>query len=125
MADKSKTKAQLIDELNLLRNQVQELDTSDNGHKHANQTQREDNERFRRLSEATFEGIAITEKGVIIDANERFAEMLGYSLKETIGMNVIDLVAPESRELVQERILSGYESPYEHRALRKDKSAKL
>lgn len=83
----------------------------------------ESEERFRRLSEATFEGIAITEKGIIIDSNARLAEIFGYTLDEILGMQAANLVAPEDRELVQERIMSGYEAPYEHRAVRKDNSS--
>ena len=91
--------------------------------KQAEEALRESEERFRRLSEATFEGITITEKGIIVDANERFAEMFGYSLNEVLGMKAINLVAPEDQVLVQERNLLGYEAPYEHRSVRKDKSS--
>ena len=91
--------------------------------KQAEEALRESEERFRRLSQATFEGIAVTEKGIIVDANERLAEMFGYSLDEILGTQAANLVAPEERELVQERNLSGYEAPYEHRAVRKDKSS--
>lgn len=90
--------------------------------KQAEEALQESEERFRSLSEASFEGIAITERGIVIDANERIAEMLGYSHDEIIGMNVMDMVAPESQDLVRERILAGYEAPYEHLAIRKDKS---
>lgn len=38
-------------------------------------------------------------------------------------MNVQDLVHPESRDLVEERIKSGYSKPYEHLALRKEGSS--
>jgi len=89
--------------------------------KRAESALRESEERFRRLSEASFEGIVISEKGIIIDANERIAEMLGYTADELIGMKVSDFVAPESRDLVRERIMSGYKRPYEHLSLRKDK----
>ena len=91
--------------------------------KQAEEALQESEERFRRLSEATFEGIAITEKGIIVDANERLAEMFGYSLDEILGMQAANLVAPEERELVQERQQSGYEAPFTHRAVRKDKSS--
>jgi PAS domain S-box-containing protein len=83
---------------------------------------RESEERFRRLSEGPFEGIAITEEGRILDANEQMGNILGYRQTELIGMSVSQLVAPESRELVMGKIRSADETPYEHLALRKDGS---
>jgi diguanylate cyclase (GGDEF)-like protein/PAS domain S-box-containing protein len=58
----------------------------------------ESEERFRRLSEVTVEGVVIHERGVILDANHAIASMLGYEEGEMIGRSVIDFVAPESRE---------------------------
>lgn len=77
-------------------------------------------ERFKRLSEATFEGIAISEGGKILDANRQLAAMHGYSLHEIVGRNVLDFVAPESRLLVWRNINAGHEQTYEHWALKKD-----
>ncbi|RMF90439.1 MAG: PAS domain S-box protein [Methanobacteriota archaeon] len=88
--------------------------------KRAEEALRESEERYRRLSDASLEGIAIHEKGKILDANQTFADMFGYELNEVIGMNALDLAAPKSRELVMEKILSGYEKPYEAIGLRKD-----
>ena len=52
--------------------------------------------RFRRLAEATFEGIALhTTDGEIIDANIALAEMVGLGRDELIGRN-ITAVLPES-----------------------------
>ncbi|HEY4716711.1 MAG TPA: PAS domain S-box protein [bacterium] len=76
--------------------------------------------RFRRLSEATMEGIAIHAEGKILDANLAYAKMFGYELKEVIGMNVLDFAAPESRNFVMKNIRSRYEKPYEAVGLRKD-----
>jgi PAS domain S-box-containing protein len=83
---------------------------------------RESEERFRRLSEGPFEGIAITDQGRILDANEQMGRILGYQQTELIGMPVLQLVAPESRELVMSKIQSADETPYEHMAQRKDGS---
>ncbi|MGA9752135.1 MAG: PAS domain S-box protein [Acidobacteriota bacterium] len=79
-------------------------------------------ERFRRLSEATFEGIGITENGRVLDANRQLAEMLGYGLEEMIGREVTEFVAPEHAEGVIESIRSGRTGLYEHTARRKDGS---
>jgi two-component system sporulation sensor kinase A len=87
---------------------------------HAEQALRESEERWRRISEASLEGIAFSEKGVLVDANEQFALILGYGLPELIGKPVIELVAPEHRALVEARIRAGSTLGYAHLAQRKD-----
>jgi len=78
--------------------------------------------RYRALSEATFEAIFISEKGVCLDANQRAAELFGYDYNELIGIFGTDVIAPESKELVEQNMLSGYEKPYEAVAQKKDGS---
>src|SRR6185503_18768358 len=68
--------------------------------KQAEQALRESEERFARLSEAAFEGVAITVQGVVQDANEQMARLFGYRLEELIGLRATDVAAPESRALV-------------------------
>jgi len=76
-------------------------------------------ERFRTLSEAAFEAIVITEDGIFLDVNRQMCDMLGYALDELRGMPVVDVIAPEDREIVHHNLS---ESPYESRLLRKDGS---
>jgi PAS domain S-box-containing protein len=76
--------------------------------------------RFSLLASSTFEGIAITERGIFVDANEQLLEMLGYPREELIGLRVADMIAPEDREGVMSNILSGLESQTEARVIRKD-----
>ncbi len=83
---------------------------------------RESEDRFRTLAEANFEGIAIHEKGIILDVNYAFAEMFGYDLKEIIGKQVGQFVAKESHDVISQNIKSGYNKPYEAIGLRKDGS---
>ncbi len=90
--------------------------------KNASSALRESEDRFARLSDAAFEGIALSEKGHIIDLNEQLAAMLGYTRSEMIGHEAIEYVAPSSLQLVHERMILGDEEPYEHFALRKDGS---
>ncbi len=78
--------------------------------------------RFKRLLEATFEGMALHENGVILEANEGLARILGVPLDELIGMNVIALAIPEHREVILQHIRSGYDRPYEVEGLRPDGS---
>ncbi len=49
-------------------------------------------------------GIYIIQDGVIRFANEEFARIHGYELAEIIGMDPLELVHPEERPRVQERI---------------------
>jgi PAS domain S-box-containing protein len=78
--------------------------------------------KFRRLTEAAFGGIAVTEKGKFIEVSDQFATLFGYRRSELIGMYATDLIAPEVRSEDTEKILSGYDKPYESLCLRKDGS---
>lgn len=89
-------------------------------HKRAEESLRESESHFRQLAEASFEGIAIHDKGNILDANGSLASMFGYEPSEIIGKNALDLTAPESRDLVLRNIMADYDKPYEAVGLRKD-----
>ena len=89
--------------------------------KAAEETIRESETRFRTLAEATFEGIAIVEEGVILDCNDHLAEVLGYDRDELIGAKVDDLVASTSLELLlKTREEEEYEVAHEYLIVRKD-----
>ncbi|WP_155989812.1 EAL domain-containing protein [Thermithiobacillus tepidarius DSM 3134] len=81
---------------------------------------RESEARFRSLSQAAFEGIAIHEDGHFLAVNQTLASMLGYEPAELIGMHALDLIAPASRELLIERLRSKPDAPAEVEARRKD-----
>ncbi|MFQ5823476.1 MAG: PAS domain S-box protein [bacterium] len=113
MKDQDKTKEQLINDLKILRKKVAELIEVNKRTKPNEVTLRENEVRFQRFSEAAFEGIAVHEKGKIIDANLTYAKLFGHELSEVIGKNVTEFIPPEGREIVLKNILSGYEKPYE------------
>jgi PAS domain S-box-containing protein len=69
--------------------------------------------RFKALHNASFGGITIHDKGIILDCNQGLSDITGYSVEELIGMNGLLLIAEKSRDLVMKNILSGYEKPYE------------
>lgn len=70
--------------------------------------------RFRRLAEAAFEGIVIHERGTVLDANDRFAEMLGFdSAREVIGQDGLALLSPHLRDRHLQKIEAGYEGVFE------------
>lgn len=77
-------------------------------------------ERYRSLSGASFEGIVISENGIIIETNNTFSEMLGYPREELSGMSVIDFVALEEKKNVLNKLSSDYEKPYETLGAKKD-----
>ncbi len=76
--------------------------------------------RFKALHNASFGGIAIHDKGIILDCNQGLSAITGYNEEELTGMDGLLLIAEESRELVRRNILHGYEKPYEAIGLRKN-----
>ena len=82
----------------------------------------EGEKRYRTFFEAAFEGLGISEAGVIVDVNDRLAEMVGSSPEELVGQPVMNLVAPEDRDRVGSMMRTGESERYEHRALRADGS---
>ncbi len=82
----------------------------------------ESEQRLKTLTEASFEGIGISEKGIIIDCNDQLAEMLGRPREVLLGMRVLDCVAPESKAVVEDAVASDRLTPYEFAAVRGDGS---
>jgi PAS domain S-box-containing protein len=79
-------------------------------------------QRFRALTAASFEGIGISERGVVVDANEQLARLLGYERADLIGKDVSSFIAADSHEIVAAAMRSGREMPYRHQVRRKDGS---
>ena len=80
----------------------------------------ENEARFKALHNASFGGIGIHNKGLILECNQGLSDMMGYSLEELIGMDGLNLIAEKSRKRVREYIIEGYEKPYEEFGLRKN-----
>lgn len=90
-------------------------------HEHAMSELRQSEERFRVLSEATFEAIVMSEGGVVFDANDRAMQLFGFNHgARLIGKAVCDLVHPDDLLHVQQSILRQREETYEARLLRPD-----
>ena len=81
---------------------------------------RESEKRFRLLAEVAFDGITLTENGVILETNEELAKIFGYSSSEMIGLHVSKIIAPEYLEDTMKKITSGYDRPYECVCLKKN-----
>ncbi len=83
---------------------------------------RESEDRYRRLSEASREGVAIHAQGTLLDVNQVFAQMFGYTEKEVPGMHVTDFVAPEFHETLMHNVQGGSAASYEVIGRRRDGS---
>ncbi len=59
---------------------------------------RESEERFRRLAEATFEGVIFFREARILDANPRAAQIFRVSVAQMVGDPILNLVGPSARE---------------------------
>ncbi len=81
---------------------------------------RDSEERFKALHNASFGGIVIHDKGVILECNQGLSEITGFGYDELIGMDGLLLIAEHARELVLNNILGGYEKPYEAFGVRKN-----
>jgi diguanylate cyclase (GGDEF)-like protein/PAS domain S-box-containing protein len=53
-------------------------------------------DRYRRLSDATSEALAIHRDGIILEVNAAFARLLGYEAEDCIGRSVLDFATPET-----------------------------
>ncbi len=81
---------------------------------------RESEARFRRLAEASFEGIFIHRDRIILDVNQTLLDLTGYTRDELVGRDGLCLVVPEDHELVMSQVVHRTEEPYEVTGLRKD-----
>lgn len=83
---------------------------------------RESEERFAKFADATNEGIVFFENGVITDVNDAILKLVRGVRSEVVGREVMEFVAPESRETVANNVRNGFERPYESMLQRLDGS---
>lgn len=79
--------------------------------------------RFRRLAEATFEGIIIHEDDKILDVNRALTQMIGWDREELVGRSFLDVISESTRTLEREEEPAGPDEPYETVVVRKDGSS--
>ena len=77
---------------------------------------------FKLLVDFMFGCLVVNEKGRIIFANRRIADMLKYRVNEISGKNMIDFIDPKYKDMVRRKIATGYEKPYKVIVRRKDGS---
>jgi PAS domain S-box-containing protein len=103
-----------------LEKRVQELEQAESERERAYEALKESEERLEALSEASFEAIFLSEKGICLDQNQAAERMFGYTRAEAFGRHGTEWMVPEDRVQVKNNMLSGYEEPYQVTALRKN-----
>ncbi len=88
--------------------------------KHAEEAISDLQEYQRVISDASFEAIFLSNKGICLSQNLTAEKMFGYTLEEAIGKPGTDWIAPEGRDIVIKHMMAGDEFPYETIALRND-----
>lgn len=121
MKEKNRTKKKQ-DELTKLHSQISRLEKTKMDLKRKEEKLNDHLKKYRVLSRAAMEGIIIHDQGKILEANEAFAKILGYKIPEVIGTDGMEYAAPEYREIILKKIMSGYTKSYEAEAMRKDGS---
>ncbi len=97
----------------------------------AEEALREREERFRSIVEYSHAGVLIADNNFCFTyANERMAEIIGYTVEELIGMDLRRLLAPESLQMVADyytRRQNGEKVPptYELTIIRKDGARRI
>ncbi|MCK4584379.1 PAS domain S-box protein [candidate division WOR-3 bacterium] len=99
MNDKDKTKEQLINELNEIRQQITELEKSGTELKRAEEALRENEERFRIITENALAWIwEVDTNGKYTYSSPLVEKILGYKPEEVLKKHFYDLFHPEERE---------------------------
>jgi diguanylate cyclase (GGDEF)-like protein/PAS domain S-box-containing protein len=80
----------------------------------------ESEQRWRVFSEASFEGVAVTRAGHILDTNATFAAWLGRDPSDLVGLEGMSVFAPEDRAYVASLATSNPTGAYEARMQRSD-----
>jgi len=76
--------------------------------KEAVEALRRSERRYRGIFDAAADGIVVIDSdGIVLDANNAYCRMVGYSGGEMIGMSIEDLVLPDERHRVQDEFVRG------------------
>ncbi|MDP2068006.1 MAG: PAS domain S-box protein [Lutibacter sp.] len=101
----------------LLENQ---LNTKAEELKLAKEKAEKSEEKFKQLSNLTFEGILIHNLGIAVDANLAFGKMFGYRNEELLGKNIIELLFPKKHhQIISKSIAKNYVLPFEIEGIKK------
>jgi PAS domain S-box-containing protein len=96
MSDQKKTKAQLIEELTVLRRQLAEYQRVEAAHEATEDALRTEkallDELFQHAPEAV---VLVNNESFILRANQFFTTVFGYTEEEVVGKNIDVLLAPD------------------------------
>lgn len=81
---------------------------------------RQSAERLRGFTNASFEGIVVSEAGCITDTNDQYLQMLGLEREAVVGRSILDFIVPQARPAVETSVQNDSEAGYESRLLRSD-----
>ena len=102
MKDVERTKEQLVQELEILRDQVAQLRQSETEVKRAGEALQESEERFRKIFDHSNDAIFAIDpaRDKILDINPRACSMLGYSREELLSTPITAIHPNEMPELL-------------------------
>jgi two-component system, cell cycle sensor histidine kinase and response regulator CckA len=117
-----KTKQQLIEEIEALRNKL------DSYEKSRQKNPAESQQLYETLAHSSHAGVYVILDGRFAFLNGKAALLAGYSVNEMLGMKSIDVVHPEDRETIlghaREMLKGSRSSPYEYRIVTKSGQAR-
>ncbi|MFH1146774.1 MAG: PAS domain S-box protein [Pseudomonadota bacterium] len=71
--------------------------------KEAEEALLESEEKYKQIAENSIDAVGMSQEGRIVYANHAFSQIFGYSQDELIGKDITIAVAPEHRQLIEER----------------------
>lgn len=83
---------------------------------------KESEERYKRLSEATFEAVILIKEDKIVDANNQIEHIFGYSTDEFLQLKLEEFIYPEDLDMVNFNITNNISTPFVHRGIKNDGS---
>jgi PAS domain S-box-containing protein len=96
MEDEKKTRAQLIDELTILRHRIADLEASEVEHKRTEKTLWKADARCKALFDRTLYCIYVHDfEGRFLDANDAALNLLGYTREELPSINISSLLGED------------------------------
>lgn len=81
---------------------------------------RDSEERFKRLTEVTHEGIIIHQNGDVIDVNPSILKMFKITEEEAKKRKIYDFIVPKYHGFVKSKYLAGYSGRFEFEAVKND-----
>ncbi len=81
---------------------------------------KESEERFKNLSEVSFEGIVMHKNGIAIDCNQTLYNVTDYTKEEIINQSLFKIIHEKHHALIAEKIKQQSTKPYEVSIVKKD-----